>query len=79
MKLTQKKIDDYNIELTVEVEADQFSKAIKQTTKRLGERVNVHGFRKGKVPQKILEQHIGKEAILDEAIWFPSAKTKRMS
>ena len=67
MKLTQKKIDDYNIELTVEVEAEQFSKAIKQTTKRLGERVTVHGFRKGKVPQKILEQHIGKEAILDEA------------
>ena len=67
MKLTQKKIDDYNIELTVEVEAAQFSKAIKHATKILGERVNIPGFRKGKVPQKILEQHIGKDAIINEA------------
>ena len=67
MKITQKKIDDYNIEMTVEVEAEQFSKVIKQATKKLGERVNIPGFRKGKVPQKLLEQHIGKEAIIDEA------------
>ena len=62
MKLTQKKIDDYNVELTVTVEAAQFSKAIKHATKVLGERVNIPGFRKGKIPQKILEQHLGKDA-----------------
>ena len=67
MKLTQKKIDDYNIELTVTEDAAEFSKAIKRTTKSLGERVNIPGFRKGKVPPKILEQHLGKEAIIDEA------------
>ena len=67
MKLTQKKIDDYNVELTVTVEAEQFSKAIKRATKVLGEQVNIPGFRKGKVPQKILEQHLGKDAIINEA------------
>lgn len=67
MKLTQKKIDDYNIELTVGVEAEQFSKAITRVTKMLGEQVNIHGFRKGKVPRKVLEQHLGKDAIINEA------------
>lgn len=67
MKLTQKKIDDYQIELTVEVEAAEFSKTIKQTIKKLGERISVPGFRKGKVPDKIVEAHLGKQAIIDEA------------
>ena len=67
MKLTQKKIDDYNIELTVEVDAAEFSKEIKQATKFLGERVSIPGFRKGKVPQAILEQRLGKDAIINEA------------
>ena len=67
MKLTQKKIDDYTIELTVTEDAAEFSKAIKRTMKQLGERVNIPGFRKGKVPPAILERHLGKDAIIDEA------------
>ena len=67
MKLTQKKIDDYNIELTITEEAATFAKEIKHATKALGDRVNVPGFRKGKVPLAILEQRLGKEAIIDEA------------
>ena len=67
MKLSQKKIDDYNIELTIGVEAEQFSKAIKRAAKTLSEQVTVPGFRKGKVPRKVLEQHLGKDAVLNEA------------
>ena len=67
MKLTQKKIDDYTIELTVTEDAAEFSKAIKQAVKQLADSVNVPGFRKGKVPQAILERRIGKAAIIDEA------------
>ena len=67
MKLTQKKIDEYNIELTVTEDAAEFSKAISRATKILGERVTIPGFRKGKVPAKILEQHLGKGAIINEA------------
>lgn len=67
MKLTQKKIDDYNIELTVTEDAAKFSEAIQRATKVLGERVNIPGFRKGKVPAKLLEQRLGKETIINEA------------
>ncbi len=68
MKLTQKKIDDYNIELTVEVDAAEHSKAIKRAAKMLAERVNIRGFRKGSnIPVKVLEAHLGKDAISNEA------------
>lgn len=67
MKLTQKKIDDYNIELTITEDAAKFSKAIKQAVKMLADRVTVPGFRKGKVPKVILEQRVGKDAIINEA------------
>lgn len=61
MKLTQKKIDDYNIELTVTEDADKFSKAVKRATKMLVDRVSIPGFRKGKVPPAILEQYLGNQ------------------
>lgn len=67
MKLTQKKIDDYNIEITVTEDAATFSKEIKCAAKLVGDRVTIPGFRKGKVPQAILEQRIGKDALIDEA------------
>lgn len=77
MKLTQKKIDDYNIELTITEDATEFSKAIKRATKVLGERVNIPGFRKGKVPPAVLEAHIGKEAIINEASEILLQKSSR--
>jgi len=67
LKLTQKKIDDYNIELTVTEDAAEFSKAIKRAVKMLADRVSIPGFRKGKVPQAILEQRVGKDTIINEA------------
>ena len=67
MKFTQKKIDDYNIELTITEDAAEFTKAINRAAKKLGESVNIRGFRKGNVPRKVLEQHVGKDAIINEA------------
>lgn len=67
MKLTQKKIDDYNIEITITEDAAAFDKEIKNAVKLLGERVSIPGFRKGKVPPAVLEKRIGKEAIINEA------------
>jgi len=61
LKLTQKKIDDYNIELTITQDAAEFSKAIKRAAKLLGERVTIPGFRKGKAPQASIEQYFGRQ------------------
>lgn len=77
MNITEKKIDNYEVELTIEVEAAEFSKAIKRAVKMLADRVSIPGFRKGKVPQAILEQRVGKDAILEEAGEFLINKSSR--
>ena len=77
MNITEKKIDNYEVELTIEVEAAEFSKAIKRAVKMLADRVDIKGFRKGKVPQAILEQRVGKDAIIAEASEFLINKASR--
>jgi len=68
MKTTTKKIDNYESEITVEFEAEELEKSKKRACQKLSERANIPGFRKGKVPPlQILEQHLGKGAILEEA------------
>ena len=67
MKIETKDIENYERELTIEFDADELAKSKKNAAKRLADRVSIPGFRKGKVPVQILEQHIGKEALLDEA------------
>ena len=67
MKITTKDIENYERELTIEFDAEELAKSKKNAAKRLAERVSIPGFRKGKVPVQILEQHVGKDALLDEA------------
>ncbi len=66
MKTSIKDIENYEKELTIEFDADELAKEKKIAAKRLGERVNIPGFRKGKVPVQILEKQLGKGYILEE-------------
>lgn len=67
MKVTAEKIDAHKTALTLEVPQPEVAKAVDKAYHRLAEKVNIPGFRKGKVPRKILEIRLGKEALLDEA------------
>jgi len=67
MKVTAEKIDNQQVVLEIEVSAAEVEKAAEKGYKKLAAKVNIPGFRKGKAPRKILEQHVGKQAILDEA------------
>ena len=64
--------------LTIEVEAAEVNKAVDQACKRLANRVSIPGFRKGKAPRMIVERHVGKDAVLQEAfdIVAPKALSK---
>ncbi len=67
MKVTTEKIDAHKTVLEMEVPQAEVAKAIDRACQKLAAKVNVPGFRKGKVPRKILEMRLGKEAIIDEA------------
>jgi len=75
MKVSSEKIENQQVVLTIEVEAAEFGKAIDRAAKNIAARVNVPGFRKGKAPRNILERHVGKDYLLQEAFDIASRNT----
>ncbi|MFC4618173.1 trigger factor [Camelliibacillus cellulosilyticus] len=54
--------------LTFEVDAESFDKALDQAFKKVVKKVNIPGFRKGKVPRKLFEQRFGVESLYQDAV-----------
>jgi len=73
MKVTAENGGNQQVTLTIEVEAAEVEKAVERACKRLSNRVNIPGFRKGKAPRKIVENHLGKEYILNDAFEYDLA------
>ncbi|MBQ1509597.1 MAG: trigger factor [Selenomonadaceae bacterium] len=75
MKVSAEKIENQQVVLTIEVEAEEVNKAEDRACKRIAGRVNIPGFRKGNAPKKVVEGHVGKEYIMDEAfdLIYPKA------
>ena len=78
MKVTVENGENQQVTLTIEVVAAEINKAVEQACKRLANRVSIPGFRKGKAPRMIVERHVGKDAVLQEAfdIVAPKALSK---
>jgi len=68
VKVTQDKIESRQAYLTIELEPTETEEGLKKAYNRLVQKANIPGFRKGKVPRPILEQYIGKEALLEDAV-----------
>ncbi|WP_188453486.1 trigger factor [Virgibacillus oceani] len=64
--------------LTIEVSSEEFDRALDQAFKKVVKKVQVPGFRKGKIPRKIFENRFGVESLYQDAvdIVLPSAYTK---
>ncbi|HHU33512.1 MAG: trigger factor [Zhaonellaceae bacterium] len=67
MKSNVEKIDKNRVVLEVEVESEEFEKAVQKAYKKLVRKVNIPGFRKGKAPRKVLETYIGEGSLYSEA------------
>ena len=67
MKVTAEHGEHREVTLTIAVEQDKLEKASEGAAKRISGRVSIPGFRKGKAPRRIVENFVGKDAILQEA------------
>lgn len=54
--------------LTIEVSAEELEKAIESVYQRSKKNISVPGFRKGKVPRKMIERMYGKEVFYEDAV-----------
>lgn len=55
------------IRVTVEPDSKTVNSALAAVGNRLGRTINIPGFRKGKVPYRVVERFLGREALLEEA------------
>ncbi|WP_067781415.1 trigger factor [Actinomyces vulturis] len=68
MKTTVENLDPTRIKLSVEVPYETLAPAIDAAYKEIGSQIQVPGFRKGKVPAPVIDQRVGRAAVLDRAI-----------
>ncbi|WP_062076598.1 trigger factor [Demequina globuliformis] len=73
------KIDATTVKLTVTLTEEDLKPSMDHAYKHIGEQVQIPGFRKGKVPPRILEQRVGKGAVIEHAVndglpgWYSEA------
>src|SRR4051794_41876420 len=72
-------LPDNRVRLRVDVPQADLRHAVEHATSDLARSVKVPGFRKGKVPMRVLEARVGRERIFSEAVeshiggWFMNA------
>ena len=67
VKVETEVLEGRKAKLTVEIEASEFEDAINKVYKRQKNRISIPGFRKGKVPRKVIEKMYGEDIFCDEA------------
>ena len=68
MKTTVERVKPTRVKLTIEVTPEEFKPSLDHAYEHIAQDVNIPGFRKGKVPAAILDQRVGRPAILAHAI-----------
>lgn len=61
-------VEPTKVKLTVEVTYDELKPSIEHAYQHIAEQVTVPGFRKGKVPPRIIDQRVGRPAVIEHAV-----------
>jgi trigger factor len=73
------KLEDNKVRLDVEVPPDAVRQGVEAKVRELGRKVRVPGFRPGKAPRRVIENHLGRDYIYMEALqeelpgWYSQA------
>lgn len=67
MSVQVEKLEKNMVKLTIEVPAEKVDDAVKRAYNKQKSRISIPGFRKGKVPQNIVEKMYGPEIFYEEA------------
>jgi len=70
LKIEKELLEDHQIKLNVEIDADPFEKAKRQAARKIAKKVKVPGFRPGKAPYNVILRQVGEGAIVEEAMDF---------
>jgi trigger factor len=68
VKSTAENLSPTRVRLSVEVPFEEVQPSLDAAYKKIASQLRVPGFRPGKVPARVIDQRIGRSAVLDEAV-----------
>jgi len=68
VKSTVETLSPTRVRLAIEVPFVELEPSLRKAYREIAQQVNVPGFRKGKVPAAVIDQRIGRGAVLNEAV-----------
>jgi trigger factor len=68
VKTDVEELSPTRVRLTVEVGFDELKPNLDQAYREVGRQVRIPGFRPGHVPRQVLDQRIGRDAVLEQAV-----------
>ena len=68
MKSTAETLSPTRVKLTVEVPFEELTPSLDTAYKTIAKQISIPGFRKGKVPSRVIDQRVGRAAVLEEAV-----------
>jgi trigger factor len=68
VKSTVENLSPTRVRLAVEVPFEELKPSLDSAYKKIGSSVKVPGFRPGKVPNRVIDQRVGRAAVLEEAV-----------
>jgi trigger factor len=68
VKSTVENLSPTRVRLAVEVPFEELQPSLEAAYKKIGSNIRIPGFRPGKVPTRIIDQRVGRAAVLEEAV-----------
>jgi trigger factor len=68
VKSTAENLSPTRVRLSVEVPFEELQPSLDAAYKKIGAQIRIPGFRPGKVPARIIDQRVGRAAVLEEAV-----------
>ena len=68
MKIEKELLDDHQVKLTVEMDADLFESAKHRAARQIAKRIKIPGFRPGKAPYGVVLRTVGEGQVVESAL-----------
>ncbi|MFC0530814.1 trigger factor [Phytohabitans kaempferiae] len=68
MKSTVETLSPTRVRLAIEVPFVELEPSLKKAYREIGQQIQIPGFRRGKVPAAVIDQRVGRAAVINEAV-----------
>ena len=66
--VSAEKLEKSRVKLTIDIPVEEVEQAYRRAVRRVSDKVNIPGFRRGRAPQALVERHAGVDSVFREAL-----------